>query len=600
MAYIQKTTPPPNKVLNFSLKDFSGGLNNASDQLKPNEASSLLNMAFVDESLMEKRKGQDYYDELIILDNATTPAPDDILFIDEYKPYDGTNELLRSSALKVYLGTTKIADVLGKISGINYNGKYIFADGTNLYVYGKFPQTETTYEKITGTAVATPVLMKIVSPASDYTPLDTTHTQGITRYNYTNSEVSYEPCQNEVTDTYLGANVIPEGIKYIISHNGRLYMSGANKDNDNVYITDVQNPYYCATALPLQLPPNSDMVVGMHIFGDSVIVGRNNDLYAISGETNNPDLGMDMFKLKRLNTHTGFANHSAIDIVNNYLFFLGHDGNVYALSSVKYDEKTLLTVNISKQLDLYKDPINLTKTDIANACSVFFKDEWYLSIKDKILIYSYKNKAWTLWNNFNATSFYILENELIWGNDVGCVCKFGTKYLDFELPYQSYWYSKYFDMDDPISFKQFREFFIVAHTFDDVKSDINLWVEIDYADVTDTYYVKSQKTVWGEAVWGDRFIDRNIVASLPLAIYKRGRVLRFKISNGYFLQTTVNTIADLSTVPNKKQGLLVKVLEDNNYYLYFDYNWKIVTEPDLNQRFKIYQINCDYEMRGKR
>ena len=142
MAYIQKTTPPPNKVLNFSLKDYAGGLNNASDQLKPNEASSLLNMAFVDESLMEKRKGQDYYDDLVIFDNAEVPAPDDILFIDEYKPYDGTNELLRSSVLKVYLGTTKIADVLGKISGINYNGKYIFADGTNLYVYGKYNQMQ--------------------------------------------------------------------------------------------------------------------------------------------------------------------------------------------------------------------------------------------------------------------------------------------------------------------------------------------------------------------------------------------------------------------------------------------------------------------------
>ena len=64
MAYIQKNTPPPNKILNFSLRNFSGGLNNASDLLEDNESSDLLNMSFVDETLLEKRKGQELFDEL--------------------------------------------------------------------------------------------------------------------------------------------------------------------------------------------------------------------------------------------------------------------------------------------------------------------------------------------------------------------------------------------------------------------------------------------------------------------------------------------------------------------------------------------------------
>ena len=49
MAYIQRITPPPNKVLNFSLRNFAGGLNNASDQPEDNDSTDLMNVMFCDE-----------------------------------------------------------------------------------------------------------------------------------------------------------------------------------------------------------------------------------------------------------------------------------------------------------------------------------------------------------------------------------------------------------------------------------------------------------------------------------------------------------------------------------------------------------------------
>lgn len=599
MAFIQKTIPSPNKVYTFSLKNFAGGLNNSSDQLIDNESSDLINMSFCDDTLMEKRLGQTYYDELILYDNEVTPTVDGVLFIDEYKPYTGTDTLIRSTDLKVYLGTTKIADVTGEIDGENFQGKYFFADGDELYCYGIFAQTTSTYEKVTGTAVATAVVMKVVTPDSGYTPLDNTHVKGVTHYNYTAMTVSYEPCANEIADTYLGANVVPDDVKYIVSHGGRLFLSGAKNDDDNVFISDIQNPYYYPVTLPMQLPPNSDKIAGMSIYDDSVIIGRHDDLYVIKGNTNNSSYG-EVFMLKRLNSHTGFANNKAIDVVNNYLFFLGSDGVCYALTSTSYTEKNLVTTIISKQLDMFKSPINLTYDDVKTACSIYFDEEWYLSIKDKVLIYSYKNKAWTMYNNFNARSFYNLNNVLIWGNKDGRTVKFSDDYLDFDLPYQAYWYSKRFDMNNANNYKQFREFFLIAHVYNDIKSTINITFEIDYANVTGDVTIENKISIWGVSIWGDRFINRNIVESLPIVLGRRGRNLRFMFSNGYEIAGEVDDVSDLVDVLGKREGLLIHVVTDDVLYLYTEGDWKLMGEGDLNQRMKIYQVNGDYELRGKR
>ena len=134
MAYIQKNTPPPNKVLTFSVRDFSGGLNNRSDQLNDNEASSIINMEFVDETLLEKRRGQTYFDEFV------TPL---LLFISmNLNLTTSPDVLIKATESNVYVNDVLIGSVAGKINGVNHNGRYVFADGNKLYAYGTFPQVD--------------------------------------------------------------------------------------------------------------------------------------------------------------------------------------------------------------------------------------------------------------------------------------------------------------------------------------------------------------------------------------------------------------------------------------------------------------------------
>lgn len=593
MAYIQKSKPPVNKIYSFSFKDFSGGLNNASDQLDNNELSNVLNMMFCDETLLEKRNGQQYYDELKL------DGP--ILHIDYLRPYTDEDKLIRATDKKMYVGSNLVKTLAGEMTGVNHMNQYIFADGNKLYAYGKFPQaSKSPYVEVIGTAVNDYVVMEIVSPADNHAKLDSNHVTGVTKYNYTNMTITYEPCEFEYADAYQGANKVPTGVKFVVSHKGRLYLSGSSKDNDNVFISAVNNPYYYPVSLPIQLPPNSDYIVGMHVYNDGVVVGRRDDMHIIVGDTNNPALGLDVFQRIQLNTHTGFANHKAIDIVDNYLFYLGDDGKAYALYASRYDENNLMTVSISDKLDLFKPPINLEKTDITEACSIFFDNMWYLSIKDVVLIYSFKKKGWTLYRGLNARSFFNDKRTLIWGNEEGRIAKHTDDYLDFGEPYQAFIHSKRFDMTEPNTYKHFRDFFLVVHVYDDRKTNINIVYEIDYSDVKSGAKVEQHKSVFGKTKWGDRFINRNVVETVPITIGQRGRNFVFKISNGYYVSEIIDSVNDLDSLLGKKEGLLVKTSDTGKYYLYTNYEWQEMTDADLNQPMKIYQINGDYELRGKR
>lgn len=573
------------------MKDFTGGLNNRSEQLKVNEASDLLNMVFDDDTVMSKRHGQMYYD----LVNLSNP----ILHIDEFMPYTDANVLIRATSDSFYIEDTKLTDISGSPCGINHYGKYMFADGEKLWVYGRFEQATSTYTKVIGTPIDDYVLMEVTSPAEDHPKLDVSHTKGVLNVDYTNYKVFYEPCENEFKDTYKGANVVPSKLKYLVSHGGRVYASGCKEDDDNIFIGDIRNAFYFPVSLPIQLPPNSDSIVGMTVYDDAVVIGRRSDLYSIVGNTNRPDFGTKVFELKKINSHTGFANNNAIDVVNNYLFFVGNDGNAYSLSSAKNDVRILSTTILTQQIDIKKNPINLSLEQIRSSSSVYHNDNWYIACGDKVLVYSYRHRAWTMFDNFNATCFYVKDDTLIWGKSDGFTAKFSEDYFDFNQPFEAFWQSRFFDMNEANAYKQFREFFLVAHTYESFVSDIDVTFEVDYVDVNSLSTISNQISVFGRAKWGDRFINRNIVASLPFIIGRRGRSIRFKFSNGHCIRDVVADLIELGAY-QKKENTLVYVSSESCYYLFKDMQWEKKELADLNQTMKIYQVNGDYELRGKR
>lgn len=688
MAYIQNNVAPLEKTYVFSLKDFSGGLNNRSEVLKDNESSDLINMMFTNGEVMEKRKGQR------TINDFQLDIP--ITFIDEFKAfksatdgpkwgvarwgerfYETANLMVVASDKEVYIDGKKVADVKAKICGISHEGYYFIVDGDKINAYGKFPKVQSTYVNIIGELPDEEdnVVLTVISPPEGYTPLggiegvvtvqdvkvedgvpqallgdgkwyilivyngmdinigssytaeydeaDPTkvklvdsksalsHAEGILNVDYTNKNVWYEPCKAEIEDEYKGANVIPKNIKYIVGHKGRIFASGDREDDDNIFISDVGNPFYYPVGLPMQIPPDSDKVVGLTVYDDAVIVGRERDIYAISGETNRLDLGLELFNLRKLNTHTGFANNTCFNHVHNYLFFIGSDGNAYALSSSRQEYRILSTQLINDTIDMFKEPINMSYGDIRDVVTCFNNDYWYLSIEDKILVYSYRHKAWTLFNGFDARSFYVLNNELRWGNAHGQISTFSRNYLDFGKPYECYWSSKFFDLDEPSTNKYFKEFNVISESHDNYDNDLYVEFNIDHYGKGNMVHLKPKVS--------DHTRINNVAYSIPFRINKKGKNIRFTFVNGITHIGEVELYTQLQTYP-KLDGSLVYVKAEDKYYLYRygsanlttvcgEYDWDCIIKSmgwvevgnvEINQPMKVYQVNFKYKLSGGR
>lgn len=578
--------------MSFTLKNFVGGLNNRDYVQEENQAMKLMNMAFNDSGVMEKRKGTQLFDEF------TADGP--ITWIDEFKPQNEAHVLIRASKTKMYVGDVLLRETPKQVHGLNHSGKYFFCDSTGLYAYGKFDEEASTYVKHVGTPIADYTLMQVVSPPDGFTALGNEHTEGVRVIDYTNRKVWYEPCTQEMKDTFKGANVVPKGTRFITNREGRLYIAGDDEDDDTVAITDTGNPYYFPAVLPLQLPPNSDRISGLSVFNDVVVVGRRLDMHAIIGDTNRTDAGLPVFELKKLNAHCGFASQRSVVNAHNYLFYLGADMQFYALRDVSTSSDALSTTVISKDLDLRGVPLNLKEEDMWHTTGVFFNNCYIVTFGDKILYYNYLYQAWTVYEHINATSLYVLFTTLMMGNQQGNIVIHSNDYLDLGKPYKAYWTSKWFDMSDANAFKMYKDFFITSRSVKGETSQVKVLFEVDYENEEAFYDVTSKHSVYGESVWGDVYVNRDINVSLPFFVHRRGRQIRITFSNSDYIFATVPTVADLKHIHGIYDGILVYVEEKSSYYTHRDLKWSETNLTYYNQGMCVLQISGEYEFKWKR
>jgi hypothetical protein len=599
-----QSIPRPLDKHDVLLKDFSGGLNNRSEILQDNESPYLVNMRYDEDLGFVKRDGTELYDNLE-LSGA-------VVHMDEFKPYQKEDVMVRATKQHLYIGDAMVKQLYGEVSGANNAGRYFFADGSKLYVYGEAPQTSSIYEKALGTPRTGNQLFTVISPSTEFTPLGEEHAQGVTNWDYDTNTVWYEPCTWEMRDTYKGANVVPSSTQYVASHNGRLYLSGAKDDDDNVFISDVSNPFYYPVYLPIQLPPNSDKVRGLAVFDNAVIVGREFDMFAILGDTNRTDTLAQTYTLHKLNTHTGFANNKAHNVAHNYLFFMGADGQCYALSSANADVKILSTTILNKQIDFLKKPfrkwdeseeeyVSFTNEDVVKAVTYFFDNNWHVSIGDYTAVYNYETRAWSLYTGLHATAFYHKNYKLMIGRSDGKTTIFTpNNYLDLGDPYLATWHSKVLDLGDPLMFKHFKDFFLSVSAFEHHASDIRITIVIDGREIAINEIARSMISRYGKSQWGDLYITADMMVQIPFYINVRGRFIQFKISNAWDVTETVFVKEDLPTIKRRRFLETLGKTSDGKYYLFTKNGWVEKKEEDLNQPLKFYQIAGEYELRRRR
>ena len=473
---------------------------------------------------------------------------------------------------------------------------------------------------------------KIVNPPSDFTPnpkpavtgvhkekLIKTLSSGVNVY-----EKWYEPCQYELEDGYKGSNFIPPCIDCFIVHKDRLYISGGSFSPNMIWISDLLNPFYFPSALPIQTPPDDDVITAFHVYNDELIIGRRDSIYALFGNTNRND-SIEQYRLTKVNSHTGMANSHSADNVYHLMFFAGTDGNFYKLNPPTTSNNTLYTSQLNTFLDLTLPPFNMTSDCNKEARTIFDGTNglWYVQIADITLVYSYQLRAWTRYNHIDATTFFKLNNVVHFSRLTGCIYRFADKegnqkyyddYFDLDtgdviqLPICAYWTSRNMDMGTPARVKQFRDTYITSECFDDYATTVNVKYEVDYVDIREEFKIENEVSKWDRAIFDvSKFVSRNIDRSLPLMINRRGRTIKVYFGCGYEYWGSMPTVPPPGLISEYQ---LVYVKEDEKLYLrvprrdgYTDKKDKYFIEfpeEELNQALLVHNIMGIYELKGYR
>ena len=607
--------PTTNTKLSFVLNDFSGGLvNNVNDaKMKDNQSPDMLNMMFRVDGLLQKRPGTIFIND--------TPFVDDLIRVIPYE-YEANREvLLYLNSQGLYYKSNDEFKCVWENNGLDL--KYAHFMGTLYFTDGLFIYSYNHTDKKT---------CKIVNPPSDFTPnpkpavtgvhkekLIKTLSSGVNVY-----EKWYEPCQYELEDGYKGSNFIPPCIDCFIVHKDRLYISGGSFSPNMIWISDLLNPFYFPSALPIQTPPDDDVITAFHVYNDELIIGRRDSIYALFGNTNRND-SIEQYRLVKVNSHTGMANSHSADNVYHLMFFAGTDGNFYKLNPPTSSNNTLYTSQLNTTLDITMPPFNLVSDDIRSAITIFDGTNglWYVQIADITLVYSYQLRAWTRYNHIDATTFFKLNNVVHFSRLTGCIYRFADKegnqkyyddYFDLDtgdviqLPICAYWTSRNMDLGTPSRVKQFRDTYITSECFDDYATTVNVKYEVDYVDIREEFKIENEVSKWDRAIFDvSKFVSRNIDRSLPLMINRRGRTIKVYFGCGYEYWGSMPTVPPPGLISEYQ---LVYVKEDEKLYLrvprrdgFTDKKDKYFIEfpkEELNQALLVHNIMGIYELKGYR
>lgn len=604
--------------ITFSIKNFTGGLNNvvSPNRISDSESPDLLNVRFRKDGILEKRSGLSRYNFLAPghtingdLNGAWVIKVDDLregllLHVNRDLIY------VTTQGIPVYIPWGQASELRSvELSVAQFQDKIYFVDNGLRVHFLKIEELEDDNPS--------PNIYYICDPPVGFTPKPKPATKGVVKqapsiYNKPNMiDVWYEPCEYELEDGYKGVNKTEHFRKrYICVHKDRLYVAGNDEDSNMLYISDILNPLYFPASLPIQTPPDGDRIVALKEFGDSLIIGRKDSMFALTGNTNRP--GDEAYKLTKITTHTGVVNHRCIDNVQGFLFYVGNDSNLYKMSYAITDTPTLLTRKLNNTVDLKKAPLNKTKEDISNAHTFYdkYNGEWWVQLGEDSLVYNYDYQAWTRHTGCDNRMMLHYQDKFTLCRE-NCTFTYfdDTVYYDYDfeyptlrLPIPCYWTSKDIDFGEATRIKQIRDTYVVSEVFDENKCDIRVKYDVDYVPIESENRIESEISLWNKALWDkNRFISTNIARSLPIMVGRRGRTFRVWIGNGYVFKDYVTELphqsesnpGDLYYCDGKFYVRTPRNYETREYYRELD-------EDELYQPMKIYEISGLYEFKGYR
>lgn len=299
---------------------------------------------------------------------------------------------------------------------------------------------------------------EILNPViRSYKPNDITYYVGNTIIE--NHCIWYEPCMNELNDALSGENVVPNKPSNVFVYNGSLCVVGDVNGDNILFMSQQGNPYYFPASHTFVLERNGDNIVDMFVFDNSLVIGRNHDIFVLYGDSvyskGNP------YYLKKIDAHTGLACPNCGSLINNYYVYFGYDGNFYRLNSPATYNEYLMTKPLSTYIDVSKSPLNINDPTNIDMSSAVYKGEVWFSFNTAIpliIVYSFDNMAFTYFKGMNSSYLFSNDHDMFVCTKNGYISKYDKDfYRDIDTNYTARFLTKNFDFGKSVYYKYFKQ-----------------------------------------------------------------------------------------------------------------------------------------------
>ena len=212
------------------------------------------------------------------------------------------------------------------------------------------------------------------------------------------------------------------------------------------------------------LDQNSEAIMAAAKMEGELIIFKTDSIFAIGYSFDGVDV---YYPIRECHSNIGCDMPGSIQLVDNRLVFCNSKKGVHMLiSSSNKLENTVkpLSANINSLL--------LSEIELSGACSTDFERYYWLKAGSKVYLWDYEQTpytnysdyekaqrrlAWYVFNGIDANDFCV-DGGLYYASNRGIV-KFTKNKNDFGKAYDSYYYSKAFDLGAPNVKKTFMELY---------------------------------------------------------------------------------------------------------------------------------------------
>lgn len=377
-----------------------------------------------------------------------------------------------------------------------------------------------------------------------YYTLDDNDSTGYEEWDDTDKWICYVPCYSQLADANSGVGYVPSNPNVLTVHQNRLVISG-DKDNPHTFCISTQDGY--GILLPMYFPSNAIMscsangkpIIDMFTFDGALIVGRNEDIYVMYGDSIYSSSLTTRYYMKRMDATVGFMCRNCGALMNNYYIYLGYDGRFYGLNTPTTFVEYLVTKPLDWKLDIYGSPFNFSKGIVINIDTVPYKNEVIFALpNDFVVVYNYDNMAYTYYTGWKAKCLYTdglmlhigtTDGKFLQWKDYDDKC-----YDDLGRAISCALATKRYDLQATANFKYFKRFMLTTHAYDFATCNIQTDFQVDTFSIfgDEEYELHSSNATFGISEWGKAFFgNQEILKSGWYNLDIRGRNIKFTFSN---------------------------------------------------------------------